>query len=135
MKIKVLSLGVLAAVMISATPVFAATNSYSGNNVVTNISTVNRAASSDPTWDGETVDEIISDGGVVERGDEGKAVRQVQSALVALGYLSSSSVDGIFGTKTYNAVKAFQKHESLTPYDGIVGKKTWKKMKALAAQS
>ncbi len=49
-------------------------------------------------------------------------VKTVQTKLKNWGYYTGS-VDGIYGTKTKNAVKNFQKKNGLTA-DGIVGKKT-----------
>lgn len=52
----------------------------------------------------------------------GSDVESVQKRLNELGF-SCGSADGIFGTKTDNAVKKFQESKNLT-VDGIVGKKT-----------
>lgn len=60
------------------------------------------------------------------RGCTGDAVKTLQDKLNALGY-NSGNVDGIFGAKTYAAVTAFQKANSLG-VDGIVGKLTWGKL-------
>jgi peptidoglycan hydrolase-like protein with peptidoglycan-binding domain len=49
-------------------------------------------------------------------------VRQVQQALVRNGF--PSTVDGFFGPKTEEAVKAFQQQKQLQPVDGIVGPAT-----------
>lgn len=54
----------------------------------------------------------------VQYGSQGRAVKVVQ---VILGGLT---IDGDFGDKTRDAVKAFQKQNGLT-VDGIVGPKTW----------
>ncbi len=51
-------------------------------------------------------------------------VREIQTVLKNGGYYKGN-VDGIFGTKTKNAVIAFQKAKGLVP-DGIVGEKTLK---------
>ena len=59
-------------------------------------------------------------------GCTGDAVKTLQDKLNALGY-NSGNVDGIFGAKTYAAVTAFQKANSLG-VDGIVGKLTWAKL-------
>ena len=53
------------------------------------------------------------------RGDE---VRELQQALIDLGFLNGTA-DGVFGNKTENAVRAFQKKNRLT-VDGLAGSKT-----------
>jgi hypothetical protein len=53
---------------------------------------------------------------VLERGDRGKSVRQLQAAL-------EIPVDGVFGPQTQKAVKRFQKRKGLTA-DGVVGPAT-----------
>jgi hypothetical protein len=53
---------------------------------------------------------------VLERGDRGKSVRQLQAAL-------EIPVDGVFGPQTEKAVKRFQKRKGLTA-DGVVGPAT-----------
>ena len=57
-------------------------------------------------------------------GSRGEEVRRVQKKLKELGYYKGA-VDGIFGTATRNAVKAFQKNCGITA-DGIAGSKTLK---------
>ncbi len=57
------------------------------------------------------------------RGDDVKAV---QNMLKSLGY-NVGSVDGVYGTKTEDAVKSFQQKYRLN-IDGIVGKNTWGKL-------
>ncbi|MGN1195434.1 MAG: spore cortex-lytic enzyme [Acutalibacteraceae bacterium] len=57
-------------------------------------------------------------------GSRGEEVRQIQTKLKALGYYKGA-VDGIYGTDTRNAVKAFQKNCGIT-VDGIAGPKTLK---------
>lgn len=59
-------------------------------------------------------------------GCTGDAVKTLQEKLNAKGF-DSGNVDGIFGAKTYAAVTAFQKGNSLG-VDGIVGKLTWAKL-------
>lgn len=54
-------------------------------------------------------------------GSIGEMVRRIQEALAAAGF--AMIADGIFGTKTDKAVRAFQQLKKLTP-DGIVGPKT-----------
>lgn len=55
-------------------------------------------------------------------GSAGGEVSQIQSVLKDEGYYTGN-IDGIFGTKTKNAVIAFQKANGLTA-DGIVGSAT-----------
>ena len=57
----------------------------------------------------------------LRRGAKGLEVRQVQEALVALGY--STTIDGKFGPATAQAVKSFQASSGLTA-DGVVGPAT-----------
>lgn len=59
----------------------------------------------------------------VRRGDRGQNVVHLQTRLTAMGY-SVGKIDGIFGVKTLEAVKAFQIDNNLM-VDGIVGTKTW----------
>ena len=63
----------------------------------------------------------------VRLGDSGPGVRQIQTALVALGY--KLSIDGKFGPQTAQAVKDFQMKHGLTQ-DGVVGPATWSKLQA-----
>lgn len=55
-------------------------------------------------------------------GSRGEEVRKIQSVLKQKGYYTGN-VDGIFGSLTQAAVKAFQKDAKLT-VDGIAGEKT-----------
>lgn len=59
----------------------------------------------------------------LRRGDLGQNVVHLQTRLAAMGY-NVGKIDGIFGIKTLEAVKAFQIDNNLT-VDGIVGAKTW----------
>jgi peptidoglycan hydrolase-like protein with peptidoglycan-binding domain len=63
-------------------------------------------------------------GHLVEMGSRGTYVKEVQQQLNKLGY-SCGTADGVFGSKTLKAVKAFQKAHHLTA-DGVVGPATWK---------
>ena len=64
----------------------------------------------------------------IRKGATGNLVKYLQGLLINEGYdayLSGEKpIDGIFGTKTEKAVKAFQRASGLTD-DGIVGPKTW----------
>lgn len=65
---------------------------------------------------------------VLRRGDKGEQVKALQRMLCAMGYdLGTAKVDGDFGKKTCEAVRAYQKKNNLT-VDGIVGKNTWSKL-------
>ena len=55
-------------------------------------------------------------------GSRGEDVRQLQQALIDLGFLKGSA-DGIFGSKTEAAVRAFQKSAGLS-VDGLAGTQT-----------
>lgn len=59
---------------------------------------------------------------VLKMGSSGSQVRTLQTKLNNWGY-NCGTVDGIFGSKTLNAVKQFQKNNGLV-VDGIVGAKT-----------
>ena len=56
-------------------------------------------------------------------GSRGIYVQLLQSVLNRLGY-GAGEVDGVFGSRTENAVKIFQRAVGIT-VDGIVGKNTW----------
>ena len=60
-------------------------------------------------------------------GDQGDSVQQVQQLLSKYGYLSSANITGYFGEVTENAVKNFQKNNSLSS-DGSVGMMTMTKL-------
>ena len=49
-----------------------------------------------------------------------------QDDLNTLGF-KTDGLDGIFGTQTENAVRAYQQSRGLTP-DGIVGCNTWRSL-------
>lgn len=55
-------------------------------------------------------------------GSSGEEVKQIQTKLKQWGYYSGN-VDGIYGSKTFEAVKNFQRKNNLT-VDGIAGEKT-----------
>ncbi|UOO37260.1 peptidoglycan-binding protein [Oscillospiraceae bacterium CM] len=56
-------------------------------------------------------------------GSTGPNVKLIQSLLNRIGY-DAGPVDGDFGSRTKQAVAAFQRNNGLTP-DGIVGPRTW----------
>ncbi len=75
--------------------------------------------------------EEIKDDGTLKQGAKGDAVKKVQQRLKALGYYSNS-IDGDYGYRTVEAVKAFQKKNGLTA-DGVCGESTLKKLNSSSA--
>lgn len=73
------------------------------------------------SWNASASDYTIPDNGTVKEGNKGGIVETIQKLLGGL------KVDGIFGPKTEEAVKEFQKNRDLE-VDGIVGSKTWEKL-------
>lgn len=67
--------------------------------------------------------EITGARSTLKIGSRGLDVTYLQQRLTAKGY-GVGAIDGIFGIKTLEAVKAFQAESKLT-VDGIVGRKTW----------
>ena len=67
--------------------------------------------------------------GATKRGMKGVQVKGLQEMLKGYGYYKAT-VDGDFGAKTEEAVKAFQKAEGLA-VDGIVGEATWSRLAGL----
>lgn len=59
--------------------------------------------------------------------DTGEAVRMAQEILIFTGFLPSGADDAVFGVKTEQAVKNYQKYHIMT-VDGIVGPETWAKL-------
>lgn len=140
LKFKLLSLGVLVIIVMPSTPTFATTNTGTSNtsksitisnkvNVSSNIASIVKP---EVNWwgpnGGPDAGEIIDEGGVLQLGDEGKAVHDIQQALIYKGY--SVSNDGIYGPQTKAAVKQFQTDVTNSGHyleeDGIVGSDTLK---------
>ena len=84
------------------------------------------------TSEGETSNGTLSDGTwggtVLRTGSTGSAVEQLQFWLNTLAQYDSAihsvTVDGVFGSGTAAAVRAFQRKYGLT-VDGVVGQSTW----------
>lgn len=68
-------------------------------------------------------DGVATSQSTLRKGDRGADVRTLQTLLTKAGY--TVVVDGIFGAKTLEAVKAYQADHGLV-VDGVVGKATWK---------
>ena len=75
--------------------------------------------------------QAAAEDGTLKKGSSGDAVKEMQQTLIKLGYLTGKA-DGNFGTKTYEALVAFQKANKLTA-DGIAGSKTLKKLSSSSA--
>lgn len=76
-------------------------------------------------------DEIITTGEgegslpTLRKGDRGEEVRLLQETLIAQGFdCGKAGADGIFGSGTKAAVKAFQTARSIG-VDGVCGRQTW----------
>ena len=70
----------------------------------------------------------------IRKGARGDTVRALQEALNRLGF-DCGTADGIFGSKTYNALVLFQTEAKLDP-DGVCGPKTWAEIdKAVTVES
>lgn len=74
---------------------------------------------------------VGNSGGLLRIGSTGNEVKTLQNNLNTLGY-NCGAVDGIFGTNTANAVKAFQKNQNIE-IDGIVGSETRARISAALA--
>ncbi|MDY6897322.1 MAG: peptidoglycan-binding protein [Cyanobacteriota bacterium] len=73
---------------------------------------------------------------VLRKGSTGETVKELQKLLLHYGmyvyinnngacdYPGEEAIDGVFGSKTEDAVKLFQ-HKMFLVQDGIVGNKTW----------
>ena len=83
--------------------------------------TTTLTTSTTPSTTTSSTPTTLPEGVVLRRGAKGAEVRQVQEALVALGY--STTIDGKFGPDTAQAVKSFQASSGLTD-DGVVGPAT-----------
>ena len=64
---------------------------------------------------------------LLRRGSRGCYVMILQDALSTLGYQTGSRIDGIFGARTEEALKGFQRRTSLR-VDGVCGCNSWKKI-------
>lgn len=99
---------------------------------MTSVTEVNTCLSIIDKYDLTKYDDVVAENKAVierptlRRGDRGEDVVHLQTRLTAMGY-GVGKIDGIFGVKTLEAVKAFQIENGLA-VDGIVGEKTWSKI-------
>lgn len=63
---------------------------------------------------------------IVRKGAQGNITWLIQAMLNIKGY-STNGIDGIYGNGTYNAIKSFQRNNSLAQ-DGICGPNTFEKL-------
>lgn len=78
-----------------------------------------------PQTKGETIQMLL------DNGDSGKAVKNLQNDLIQLGYkLPKYGADGQYGDETEQAVRRFQKDHGLA-VDGIAGPKTLGKIESI----
>lgn len=75
-----------------------------------------------------TVSSFAAPLGTYMKGSQGDEVKEIQEMLISTGYLEEGEADGIFGTKTVDAVKEFQKDHKLRE-DGMVGEETYNLLK------
>ena len=98
------------------TPAPSASDSSSGNQ------SASSSGSSSASSAGQETSSLFGTYAVISYGSKGDRVKSLQQALITLGFLKGTP-DGVFGSKTKKAVKAFQKSKKLTA-DGVAGKKT-----------
>jgi hypothetical protein len=81
--------------------------------------------------EGEIPVEILKP--TLRRGSRGAYVIEAQEILTMCGY-DCGTVDGVYGTRTIDAVKRFQTDNGLNP-DGVVGRMTWDALAKAEAQA
>lgn len=59
---------------------------------------------------------------IVNKGDSGAAVEDVQRKLNKLGYIKDSSIDSFYGDATAAAVLKFSEDQGLAPTDEVTEK-------------
>jgi len=77
-----------------------------------------------------THEQLFSEGAqhyLMKVGAEGRDIKALQQQLYEMGYMKKADIDSIFGEKTTEAVKAFQKRNNLKQ-DGLAGEKTIAKL-------
>ncbi len=72
----------------------------------------------------------IKEGQLFRLGDKGDAIKEIQKKLTAAGYYHFDK-DGIFGSRTNEAIKSYQKDNGLL-IDGIVGEHTYKHLSGVS---
>lgn len=105
-------------------------NSVSGSNSDSSSSSSSSSSSESSSGKSYPYGKASETSGNIKKGAKGNNVKAIQYALNKLGYGNSGTkkVDGVFGSGTQRAVKAFQKAMGISA-DGIVGKNTRAKFK------
>lgn len=83
------------------------------------------------TSDVGSLEALLGGSGLLESGDRGTAVAQLQQFLTSIGF-QVGAADGVFGPMTTAGVRSFQENQRLTP-DGVVGPRTRSAMARVAA--
>ena len=119
--IKLLALGVLATVVMSSAPVFAATNTTNNLN--------NKSVQAYSITKLRSYSNFANRMPFLSKRDTGIYVKDLQRCLNYLSFPNGISVseDGIFGDGTYNAVRRLQRANGISD-DGMVGPRTWAKL-------
>ncbi|MBQ8556124.1 MAG: peptidoglycan-binding protein [Clostridia bacterium] len=130
--------GVFGSGMLKAVKAFQERNGLTADGVIgettlkkLNSSSAKKAATSSSS-SSSSADKADEDDGTLREGARGQAVKDVQQRLKELGYYSKS-IDGVYGSGTIKAVKAFQERNGLT-VDGVVGETTLKKLNSSSAK-
>lgn len=107
------------------------TSMTSGSNWIARLQAeCNRQGYSKQAADGEKGPDMLAGCPQLYQTSRGNITALLQERLNAIGY-NCGTVDGINGSKTQVAIKAFQKAHGLAA-DGIVGSKTWSKLLGLS---
>ena len=106
------------------------TGSTTGNTTNTTGNTTNTTGKTTTNVVNITTDEVANGSKLVKRGMSGDIVEKIQELLIKHGFTNiskSGNVDGIFGSRTKQAVIDFQRKNDASD-DGIVGNETWGKL-------
>ena len=103
------------------------------NNAAVSAEAAPSPSSSASSSDSQETSSLFGTYATIRSGDKGTRVKTLQQTLITLGFLSGKA-DGIYGNKTLNAVKAFQRSRKLTA-DGAAGKKTLKAVQSALASA
>ena len=119
-------------VTVSAVKAFQKKNGLTADGVAGPVTQKKLQSSSAISANGSTSSDSAASG-TLKKGDKGEAVKELQRRLKELGYYSYG-IDGDYGTRTFEAVKAFQKKNGLV-VDGQAGDQTMKRLNSSAAIS